>query len=573
MRRRLSLPVIIGTPLLLLLAGGAAGWFMADSDDGGNRANGNGEPLPATFDVVAPLAPLDDAPNPLDTDASRIIGASAYLDSASAIEVPGGAELEIPGVAVDPSTLLPLPAGEDVVASTQLALHEAAALEPPTDVSSPTPTAIVREATTQTSTTITSPFRVSTPFAASGALAALCNEIEAGNVPDPSATPATRPTLAVLVNEPSTIAISGTWSDGAPLEKATMVTLSAHDDEWRRLFEETGEQAVILACLTLPIDEVRGHAETGVAQLRASVLAISATGQADLNASVTLNVPTEEADPLFVDRVTITGRGEQRRADGVLYPTVHVHYAFLSDSVVPAGSVLLPAQVRVFGDHAFVEGADCTSWAANHQGVERTHGGRFSMTTETRAIAGRDREVTVVDGEVYLDPTLPGGWEGSFCVRLQATDQNGNQRATLALRGAPVRSPRTAYYAIGVGLDEVAPTTGGSAQVTWTSATGAGCAATTIVSGSGAQCEFSARWVPDGIVVQVIRDDTITTIRVPVNTAYCNPDDPLDSGRGCSIDHIYDTALGPITLQVVRTAEPGVMWDDPANAWSIAPTT
>ena len=575
--RRMSVPMIVGTPLLLLLAGGAAGWFIAERDTATNGQDGNGIALPATFDDVAPLDPLNDAPNPLDADASTIIGASAYIDS-GAIEVSGGAELEIPvvagasAVAVDPATLLPMPNGEDV--PSPIAPREATVMNLP-GASSPTPTAIVREAISDDSVATPNPFRVSTPFAASGALAALCNEIEASNVPDPLAQPATRPTLVVLVNQPSTIAVSGTWSDGSTLEKATMVTLPAHDDEWRRLFEETGEQAAILACLTLPIDEVRGRAEGGVAQLRASVLAISANGQADLNASVTLNVPIEGDDPLFVDRVTLTGRGEQRRLDGVLYPTMHVHYAFLSDAVVPIGSVLQPGQVRVFGDHAFVEGADCAGWAANQQGVDRTHSGRFSVTTATREVSGRDRAVTVVDGDVYLDPTLPGGWEGSFCVRLLATDRNGAQQTTLALRGAQVRSPRTALYEVGVLLNDVAATTGGMVQATWTSASGTGCPKTTLVTGAGAQCGFSARWVPDGIDVQLTLDATSAVIRVPVNTAYCNPDDPLESGDGCNagFTQTFHLSFGTVTLQVLRSVEPGMLWEDPSNAWSIAPIT
>lgn len=573
----MSVPMIVGTPLLLLLAGGAAGWFMAERDTAANGQDGNGIALPTTFDAVAPLDPLSDAPNPLDTDASMVIGARAYIDS-GAIEVSAGAALEIPvvagasAVAIDPATLLPMPIVGDV--PSPIAAREATVMNLP-GTPSTTPAAIVREAISSDAATTPNPLRVSTPFAASGALAALCNEIEAGNVPDSLAPPATRPTLAVLVNQPSTIAISGTWSDGSTLEKATMVTLPAHDDEWRRLFEEHDEQATILACLTLPIDEVRGHAEAGVAQLRASVLAISASGQTDLNASATLNVPADGDDPLFVDRVTITGRGEQRRPDGMLYPTVHVHYAFVSDAVVPVGSALQPGQVRVFGDHAFVEGADCAGWAANQQGVDRTHSGRFSVTTETRKIAGRDRAVTVVDGEVHLDPTLPGGWEGSLCVRLLATDRNGAQQSVLAVRGAEVRSPRTALYEVGVLLNDVAATSDGTAQATWTSASWNGCPTMSLVAGSGAQCGFSARWSPDGIDVRLTLDETSVVIRVPVNTAYCNPDDPLESGDGCNagFTQTFHLSFATVTLQVLRSVEPGMLWEDPSNAWSIAPIT
>ncbi len=450
-----------------------------------------------------------------------------------------------------------------------IAPGEATAIAGAPAAPSPTETGVVREVLATDAGTKPSTLRISAPFAAASGFAALCNEVEAGSVSNSALNPAVRPTLAVLVNQPSTMAISGTWADGAQLEKTTMVTLPAHDDEWQRIFAESGEQRMIIGCLTLPIDEVRAHAVDGIAQLRASVLAISATGQADLNATVTLNIADETNDPFFVEQVAITGRGEQRRADGVLYPTVHVHYAFLSDEVVPIGSALQPGQVRVLGDHAFVEGADCAGWAANQQGVDRTHSGRFAVTSEIRNVAGNDRAVTVVDGDVFLDPTIAGGWEGSLCVRLQATDQEGGQRATLALRGAPVRSPRTATYEVGVSADQ-------SVQVSWTSASGHGCAPITLPTGSGAQCAFSARWVPDGVLVRLTQDDASALIRVPINHGYCNPDDSLESGDGCStgFTQTYQLSLAEsvrVTLQIVRDAAPGVLWDDPSNAWSIGP--
>ncbi len=569
MNRRISKPLLFSTPLLLLLSGGGVGWFtnIGQSVRGGDA---HGAPLPELFDAVAPLDPLADAPNPLGSDQALVIGLSAYTDAAAAIEVPAAAQLEIPvlvgattAAAVDPTTLKPL---KELPIDSIIA-GEATAISGTPLVSSPTQIGVVREVIETVTAATASPLRMSTPFAATGELAALCNEVEAGNVPDPDVNPAVRPTLAVLVNEPSTMAISGTWADGALLDKTTMVTLPAHDDEWQRQFAETGEQGAIIGCLTLPIDEVRAHAVDGVAQLRASVSAISASGQADLNATVALNAAPPNNDPFLVDPVVITGRGEQRQADGVLYPTMHVHYAFLSDSVVPAGSSLQPGQVRVLGDHAFIEGADCTGWAANQQGIDRTHGGRFAVASEIRKAAGHDLAISVVDGDVYLDPTLPGGWEGSLCVRLQATDQEGHQRATLALHGASVRSPRTATYDVGVTADQ-------SVQVSWTSATGHGCTATTVSAGTGAQCAFSARWAPDGVVVHLTVADANALIRVPVNTGYCNPDDPLDPGDGCNagFTQAYQLTLGEkvqVTLQVVRSAAPGVLWDDPSNAWAV----
>ena len=573
MKRRISKPVLFGAPLLMLLGGGSLGWF---TDIGKNvrQEQDNGPPLPTVFDAVAPLDLLNDAPNPLGNDESMVIGASAYTDTVGAIEVSAKSQLEIPvligattATAVDPTTLKP----SKELPADAIALGEATAITATPSPSSPPQVGIVREALATGAATTPSPLRMSTPFAAASGFAALCNEVEAGNVPDSHLNPAIRPTLAVLVNQPSTMAISGTWADGALLEKATMVTLPAHDDEWRRVFADSGEQRAIIGCLTLPMDEVRAHAVDGVAHLRASVLAISASGQADLNATVTLNVASPSNDPFLVDEVAVADHGEQRRPDGVLYPTIHVHYAFLSDAVVPAGSSLQPGEVRVLGDHAFIEGADCAGWAANHQGIDRTHSGRFAVSSEIRKVAGHERAVTVVDGDVYLDPTLPGGWEGSLCIRLQATDQEGRQRATLTLRGAHVRSPRTATYVIGVSADQ-------SVHVSWTAASGHGCAATTLPTGSGAQCSFSARWAPDGIVVRVTVADASAVIRVPVNTGYCNPDDPLEPGDGCNggFTQTYQLPLGElvqVTLQVIRSAAPGALWDDPSNSWTVGPIT
>ena len=578
-RSRLPLPLIVGAPLLLLLAGGAVGWFTADAEDS-TPPRDTAPTLPAIFDDVAPIHPLNRGPNPLDTDESMVIGSDAYLDTTGAINVPAGADLEIPltasaqAVAVDRATLQTLPVGTDpIVPITQ---REATATNEDQGVSGPTHSATVLE-TLDAEPATPDPLRVSTPFATSGVFSALCNEIQAGSVPDPLLPPAVQPTLAVLVNQPATIAITGTWADGTPLDNTTLVTLAAHDDEWQRLFAETGEQQTIVGCISLPVDQVRPHAVGGAAQLRASVQAISANGQAELNATVTLNVPSEGTDPFFVDHVTLTGRGEQRRIDGVLYPTMHVHYSFLSDAVIPLGSPLQPGQVRVFGEHAFIEGADCNGWATNQQGVDRTQSGRFTVTGETRTVTGRDQAVTVIDGDVYLDPTLIGGWEGSFCVRLFATDPHGDQRYALALRGAPVRSPRTATYNVGVMID-------GSDQavdVTWTSATGNGCTTTTLSGGSGSHCEFSARWVPDGIMVRLSRDGESVEIRIPVNTAYCNPDDPLDVGDGCNtgFTQSLEVPLGAsadrlgATFQVVRTAAPGALWDDPSNSWTVGSIT
>ena len=569
----MSKRVLVGMPLVMLLAGGAVGWFT-DIGRGVRGGDGPGVPLPAVFDAVAPNDPLNRAPNPLDSDESMVIGAAELAAGAHAITVPGAAELEIPilvgataPAAVDPRTLKPFPAATDEPA----ALGEATVLASAPAASSPAQLGIVRELFDPEAGTTPSPLQISAPFAAASGYAALCDAVEDGNVPDSNLNPYVRPTIAVLVNQPSTIAISGTWADGTQLEKTTMVTLAAHDEEWQQAFAGTGQQRTIIGCLTLPIAEVRQHAVDGVAQLRASVLAISANGQADLNATVTLNVAGATSDPFLVDSVVVTGRGEQRQPDGLLYPTMHVHYAFLSDAVVPTGSTLQPGQVRVLGDHAFVEGADCSGWAANQQGIDRTHSGHFAVSSEIRTVAGNERAVTVVDGDVYLDPTLLGGWEGALCVRLQATDQEGGQRATLALHGAQVRSPRTATYDVGVSADQ-------TVEVSWAAGGGHGCAVTTLPEGTGTQCALSARWAPDGIDVRITRDDASAVLRVPVSTGYCNPDDSLDPADGCNagFTRTFELPLGEpvsVTLQIVRRTAPGELWDDPSGAWSVGAIT
>jgi hypothetical protein len=124
------------------------------------------------------------------------------------------------------------------------------------------------------------------------------------------AVPATRPTLAVVVNQPSTIAISGTWADGSPMDKLTLVTSPAHDEEWRQTWDQQRVQRDILACITLGLDDVRTHASNGIAELQADVLAISATGRAQSAGHAVLNIPVA-ADRLFADGVAFSDVGER----------------------------------------------------------------------------------------------------------------------------------------------------------------------------------------------------------------------------------------------------------------------
>ena len=633
--------LLVGAPLFMLTAGGAVGWFTVDSN---GDSNGNGDRpaldttvdgvLAGSSDAITPSRPLPSAGNPAVIDPASIIG----LDTTSATWTPGGTVLDLPrstgelATIVDATTLEPLPlpdAPTPLIGATALDATPTDSLltldpsvetvQPPRDLvpevtvpvgidpdfvdqcaTHPTPCAgalgVVRAQADNQSAMALATLLVSVPVAGAAGLSDLCNEVEGGGVPDPVLSPATRPTVAVLVNQPSTLALSGTWGDGRPLAKTTMFTLPAHDVEWRRAWNDEGLQRNIVACVTLPLDDVRAHASGGVAQLRAEVLAISATGRADISGQVTLDIPTDGDDAPFVERPTIANRGEQRLANGVLYPTVHVHYAILADEVAPAGFGLDPTTVRVFGAHAIVEGADCSGWAENEQGRDRSVGGAFRIATELRTVSGHQRPVTVVDGDMYLDPTLAGGWAGQFCIRLSAIDDTAPKAETVALRGVSVRSPRTATYSVGVLLDDSDFPGDWQLQTDWAAADGAAiCNPATLANGvgnsRGAVCSTLARLTPDGIVVTMRAIDPagqslpILSLRVPVNTAYCNPDDPYQFlGDGCDTGFIQTIAVPRargsdgaatvrVVLQVKRSAAAGALWLDPSHAWKIGQIT
>jgi hypothetical protein len=440
------------------------------------------------------------------------------------------------------------------------------------------------------------PLQISAPVSGADGFAAQCNAIEEGKVPDTLLTPATRPTVAVLVNQPSTLALTGEWADGTTVEKTTMVTSPADDAEWQRSWDEDRVQKHIVACLTLPLEQVRLHASAGVGSLRTDILAISATGRVEITGQVTLNIPTDGDDAFFAERLVIADRGEQRRSDGVLYPTVHVHYAFLTDTVAAAGSGLDSAATHVYGQHAFIEGADCNGWVANEQGRDRTDSAALSVTSEQRSVAGRPRNVTIVDGDVYLDPSMPSGWEGQLCVRLIATDQPPGrpgaaspEPVTLALRGATLRAPQTAEYSISVLLDDPDFPADSTLRAVWATASGTVvCSEATIDNDHpGAACATSSRFVLDGVWLAVRAidargtDSFLLTVTVPINTAYCNPDDPFGAAaNGCSTGYTQTlevpSAEGDnvrVVLQVDRVAAPGALWQDPAHAWIVGPIT
>ena len=618
--------VVIGLPLVMLLAGGGAGWWMRD------EPTTNTTTAAVDAGLEPPLRPLPAAPNPAVIDIGSIIGldrSESQLvgpDSALSLPLAVGATATVVGAnSFQPAPALdavPTPAIAAVPPQNVDALNP---LDAPPSTLRPTvnstvdfvvPTGdrptfvdpcvatpeqcsgvrgVVTDDTAGADEAALDPLQVSLPFAAAAGFAELCSAVEGDAVPESFLPASVRPTVAVLVNQPATLALTGTWLDGTDLEKATLVTLPAHDAEWRRAWAEDGEQRSIIACVTLPLEEVRARATGGEGSLRADVLAISATGRATTSGQLRLDVPSDDSDPLFVDRVTIANLGEQRVVEGTLHATVHVHYAFLTDSVIPPGSGLDPTTAQVVGRHAFVEGADCSGWAVNQQGRDRTAAARFDVRTEVRTVAGRDRVVTVVDADLYLDPTMPGGWQGQLCVWLTSTDQRA-ERYTLALRGATVRAPRAADYSFEVLLDDSEFPANQQLLVTWDTAldgqqTSAPlCTPAALGNGSqpqGNTCATTATLTPDGVVVtlRVLDERGIArpalAVRMPVNTAFCNPDDPNGAAAdGCSTGgrFLYDVPLvdgGSVRVVLVarRSAPAGTLWQDPTHAWRIGPTT
>ena len=605
----------------MLLVGGAAGWFMRDDTDGSTSDGGSpvtvvGATVPGDLDQFAPSQRIATPPHPVVFDPANIIG----LQPAGTIEVPASAALGLPLTAggaaevVDAIThepvdaisppervatastgltaLPPLATAENTIApatndAPTTTVEEPSFIDPCTVAATPCAglPAVVTAGPAVASAEL-DPLQISLPVSGADGYAAQCDAIQGGEVPDTLLSPATRPTVVVLVNQPSTLALSGEWGDGATVEKTTMVTSPADDAEWKRSWDQDRVQRNIVACLTFALDEVRAHASAGVGQLRADIIAISATGRAEISGPVTLNIPTDGDDALFAERVVIADRGEQRRGDGVLYPTVHVHYAFVTEVVITGNPRLNPADTRVYAEHAFVEGADCAGWAVNQQGRDRTSSALFTVTSEERNVAGRSRNVTIVDAEVYLDPTMPSGWEGQFCMRLTATDQPPGapgaaspKPVTLALRGTTLRSPRTPDYAISVLLD------GPEEQyvATWTTPSGVTlCTEAVLTSGEpGATCAVPARVAGDGVWMVLRATDALLSVRVPINTAYCNPDDPFGAlGDGCGVGFTQpleipngNDEMVRLVLQVDRTAEAGLLWQDPSHAWMVGPVT
>jgi hypothetical protein len=101
----------------------------------------------------------------------------------------------------------------------------------------------------------------------------------------------------------------------------------------------------------------------------------------------------------------------------------------------------------------------------------------------------------------------------------------------------------------------------------------------------GESCATSARTVPDGVQLMLRAiDDTGTKrpafiVTVPINTAYCTPDDPFAAiSNGCDtgftqrlrmpVDATGEQSV-MVQLQVIRSAAPGSADLAPAHLWRI----
>lgn len=607
--------VLVALPLVAALAGAGIGWFTRDSAD---QLAGSGSGLiTASEDGTPPEWHLDSAAIPTLIDRDRIVG----YPSDPGTEVPKGAVVPLAtenGVItpVDAGSLAPATGG--TVALPPAAPTPLAQPEPPEAPPSTAPLADPADATTVPSLgTFTDPcttadtacagaparvatepvgearrldpLRISVPFAATGAYASMCGAIEGSAAPDPFLAPAVRPTVAVVVNQPASIALSGNWSDNNEIEKATMVSSPDQEAEWRRAWEQDGEQRLLLACLTLPLDDVREHAQGGRADVKVSLLGISATGRADMAGRLTLTIPLDQDEAPFADQVTIASLGEQRSATGSLVPTVHVHYALETAGLVPKVSTLDQRTAKVYVQHEFVEAADCTGWSNNAQGVSRTAGSTIVLAQEQRTLGGRATPVTVVDADLALDPALPGGWQGFVCVKVFAADRGGN-RVTIALRGAQVQSPLTPVYEVGAVIDDTTFPVGWKVELSWADPQRVlWCGPVQLdASNPGATCTAYARSFPDGIVliIRAVDDEgearPAFVIRVPVDAGYCTPDDPFAAaGDGCGTGFTETVrvpadpnARDAVAMDIVvhRTAQRGTAQVNPAHAWAITAT-
>ena len=153
-----------------------------------------------------------------------------------------------------------------------------------------------------------------------------------------------------------------------------------------------------------------------------------------------------------------------------------------------------------------------------------------------------------------------------------------------------MRSPRTAAYRVGVVLDTTHWPDGTTLRATWTGTDGIQwCGPIELgPKAKGAECTTLARAQPNGIrLVLQPRDSkgglqTAFVVTVPVNSAYCNSDDPyayLSDGCMTGFTQALKVPLddkgrqsGDITLVVGRAAAAGSVSNNPSQAWQVDAT-
>jgi hypothetical protein len=171
-------------------------------------------------------------------------------------------------------------------------------------------------------------------------------------------------------------------------------------------------------------------------------------------------------------------------------------------------------------------------------------------------------------------------------VHLFVADDSGN-RVTVALRGAAVRSPRTAVYTVGLQLADAEFPPDWKLSAVWSRPGGAEwCGPAELTNAAAAAaCTTYARFAPAGITLVVRGIDAAGAerpafvVNVPVNTAYCNPDDPNAwASDGCNTGFLQTikvpldaTGAESVTmnLSVTRTADAGTRLDNPSQSWQI----
>ncbi len=446
------------------------------------------------------------------------------------------------------------------------------------------------------------PIDVSQPFAAVGPFARACATAEDGIAPDPELFPSQRPTVAVLVNAPVDLRLTGTWADGSTIEPLPMHISEDHISRWQADVDGNKGQGTLIACATLPRAIVEAHAEGRIAPLQANVEVVAGEASYSTGARVELNVPAN-ADQIALATPRITSLGEMT-FNGVRYPAVNVHVEYLltvpgeANAENPTGAP--PTATTTHMAAGFVTRGGCGAWANGTLSPDDefttnrqvTPYGNWETRTEERTVNGRPQQVQIVDLQVLGDYDMPSGWEGQVCVALWS----GADRTPIGLWAASARAPRSPEFHVSVGM--------GDLNADWRVEVEFPCrtqlsngflddgTATGVWGRAGADCgELSGRWLADGLPVRAYVVDSFGfkrqpfETRIPVNLEYCNTDDPW-SGivGGCDQSsrlYTFDMPLGtgwpqPDTVQLLvrveRHAEPGINFHvdpDPSHQWRI----